>query len=107
MYGDMGGKVGRWGGDSGGKKFPLFSYSTCCWSLAHSLYPHSRHNSGVLLFDEHPQRQKNPRPNGYKQLKGRDGFRIRVADYRIIYDIFDHILTVDVIDLGHRKDIYE
>ena len=50
---------------------------------------------------------KNPRPHGYKKLVGRDGFRIRVADYRIIYDIFDDILTVEVIDLGHRKDIYE
>jgi mRNA interferase RelE/StbE len=50
---------------------------------------------------------KNPRPPGYKKLKGRDGFRIRVANYRIIYDIFDDILQVDVIDLGHRKDIYE
>jgi mRNA interferase RelE/StbE len=50
---------------------------------------------------------KNPRPAGYKKLKGRDGYRIRVADYRIIYDIFDDILQVDVIDLGHRKDIYE
>lgn len=50
---------------------------------------------------------KNPRPAGYKKLKGRDGFRIRVANYRIIYDIFDNILTVDVIDLGHRKDVYE
>lgn len=49
----------------------------------------------------------NPRPQGYKKLKGRDGFRIRVANYRIIYDIFDNILSVDVIDLGHRKDIYE
>jgi mRNA interferase RelE/StbE len=29
----------------------------------------------------------NPRPLGYKKLKGRDGYRIRVADYRIIYDI--------------------
>lgn len=48
-----------------------------------------------------------PRPQGYKKLKGRDGFRIRVANYRIIYDIFDNILSVDVIDLGHRKDIYE
>lgn len=48
-----------------------------------------------------------PRPAGYKKLKGRDGFRIRVADYRIIYDIFDDILTVDVINLGHRKEIYE
>jgi mRNA interferase RelE/StbE len=50
---------------------------------------------------------KNPRPHGYKQLKGRDGFRIRVADYRIIYDIFEDILTIEIIDLGHRKDIYE
>lgn len=49
----------------------------------------------------------NPRPNGYKKLKGRDGYRIRVADYRIIYDIFDDILLVEVIDLRHRKDIYE
>ena len=50
---------------------------------------------------------KNPRPHGYKKLVGRDGFRIRVADYRIIYDIFDDILTVEVIDLGHRKGIYK
>ena len=48
----------------------------------------------------------NPRPQGYKKLKGRDGYRIRVADYRIIYDIFDDALLIDVIDLGHRKDIY-
>jgi mRNA interferase RelE/StbE len=50
---------------------------------------------------------KNPRPAGYKKLKGRNGYRIRVADYRIIYDIFDDILQVDVIDMGHRKDVYE
>ncbi|MEZ4776580.1 MAG: type II toxin-antitoxin system RelE/ParE family toxin [Bacteroidia bacterium] len=50
---------------------------------------------------------ENPRPQGCKKLKGRDGYRIRVADYRIIYDIFDDILQVNVIDLGHRKDIYE
>lgn len=49
----------------------------------------------------------DPRPNGYKKLKGRDGYRIRVADYRIIYDIFDQELIVDVIDLGNRRDIYE
>lgn len=50
---------------------------------------------------------ENPRPSGCKKLRGRDGYRIRVADYRIIYDIFDHILLVDVIDLGHSRDIYE
>ena len=45
----------------------------------------------------------NPRPQGYKKLKGRDGFRIRVGDYRVIYDIFDDVLLVDVIDLGTEK----
>lgn len=50
---------------------------------------------------------ENPRPAGYKKLKGRDAFRIRVADYRIIYEIQDSKLLVEVIDLGNRKDIYE
>jgi len=40
-------------------------------------------------------------------LKGREGYRIRVADYRIIYEIFDTVLLIEVIDLGHRKEIYE
>ena len=49
----------------------------------------------------------NPRPHGYKKLKGRDGYRIRVSNYRVIYNIFDNQLIVDIITLGHRKDIYE
>ncbi len=49
----------------------------------------------------------NPRPKGCKKLKGRKAYRIRVADYRIIYEIIDDVLLVDVIDLGHRKDIYQ
>ncbi|MEX2231743.1 MAG: type II toxin-antitoxin system RelE/ParE family toxin [Cyclobacteriaceae bacterium] len=38
----------------------------------------------------------NPRLHGCKRLKGRDGYRIRVADYRILYDIFDSILLVEL-----------
>lgn len=49
---------------------------------------------------------ENPRPQGYKKLKGRDGYRIRVSNYRIIYNIFDNELIIDIIRLGHRKDIY-
>ncbi len=51
--------------------------------------------------------ENNPRPPGCKKLKGRDSYRIRVGDYRIIYDIFDRELVVDVVALGHRKDIYQ
>jgi mRNA interferase RelE/StbE len=49
---------------------------------------------------------ENPRPVGYKKLKGREGCRIRVGDYRIIYEIFDGELLIEVVALGHRKDIY-
>ncbi|MGV3656995.1 MAG: type II toxin-antitoxin system RelE family toxin [Chitinophagaceae bacterium] len=49
----------------------------------------------------------NPRPSGYLKLKGRDGYRIRVGNYRIIYEIKDKILVVLVIAIAHRKDVYE
>ncbi len=49
---------------------------------------------------------KNPRPIGYKKLIDRSGYRIRIGDYRIIYDIFEDVLVVNIIDLGQRKDIY-
>lgn len=51
--------------------------------------------------------EENPRPQGYKKLKGREGFRIRIGNYRVIYNIFDKELIVDVITLGNRRDIYE
>ena len=50
--------------------------------------------------------ETNPRPFGYKKLKGREAYRIRIGDYRIIYEIEDKILTVIVIDAGNRKEIY-
>ena len=49
----------------------------------------------------------NPLPHGYIKLKGRDGYRIRVGDYRVIYDIFDKELVIDVIAIGNRRDIYD
>jgi len=50
---------------------------------------------------------ENPRPNGYRKLRGRLGYRLRVADYRIIYNIIDNELIVNVINIGHRKDVYK
>lgn len=48
----------------------------------------------------------NPRPIGYIKLTGRPGYRIRIGDYRVIYKIEDKILSVFVVDIGDRKDIY-
>jgi mRNA interferase RelE/StbE len=49
----------------------------------------------------------NPRPHGYRKLVDRNGYRIRIGDYRVIYDILDKVLIIDVIAIGHRKDIYD
>jgi mRNA interferase RelE/StbE len=51
--------------------------------------------------------QTNPRPTNCKKLSGsKNDYRIRIADYRIIYSIEDNILSVFVITVGHRKNIY-
>ena len=48
----------------------------------------------------------SPRPPGVKKLTGRDAWRIRVGDYRVIYEIDDAALTVLVVDVGHRRQVY-
>jgi mRNA interferase RelE/StbE len=49
-----------------------------------------------------------PRPNGVKKLKGEENsYRIRVGDYRVIYDIFDDVLLVSVVEVGHRSEVYK
>jgi mRNA interferase RelE/StbE len=49
----------------------------------------------------------DPRPYGYKKLKGEDAYRIRVGDYRVIYEINDNTIIVTVVSAGHRKNIYK
>ena len=49
----------------------------------------------------------DPRPPGCKKLKGRSGYRIREGNYRVIYEINDKILTVTVVEVGDRKEIYD
>jgi len=41
-----------------------------------------------------------------KRLGGSPYFRFRFGDYRCVYNVIDCILTIDVIDVGHRKVIY-
>ena len=50
---------------------------------------------------------KNPRPAGYKKLKGRPGYRIRKGDYRIIYEVYDAKLIVNVVIVAHKREVYE
>lgn len=47
-----------------------------------------------------------PRPPGCKKLSGRDGWRIRVGNFRAIYEIDDEAKKVLILHIGHRSDVY-
>jgi mRNA interferase RelE/StbE len=49
----------------------------------------------------------NPRPTGCVKLEGAESlWRVRVRDYRVVYQITDRQLLVTVVKIGHRKDVY-
>ncbi|OAV72846.1 Toxin RelG [Bacteroidales bacterium Barb6] len=51
--------------------------------------------------------EQNPRPFGYCKLVGSDDkYRIRTGDYRVVYSIKDDVLTVKVIKIDHRSEVY-
>ena len=48
-----------------------------------------------------------PRPPGSTKLSGSDlTYRIRVGNYRVVYEIHDEIILIEVVKVGHRKDVY-
>jgi mRNA interferase RelE/StbE len=49
---------------------------------------------------------ENPRPVGCEKLSGQEKYRIRQGSYRIIYSIQDSRLTVWVVKIGHRREVY-
>jgi len=52
------------------------------------------------------QLAEDPRPASCQKLKGRDAWRIRVGNYRVIYEIDDQARNVVILNVGHRKEIY-
>ncbi len=51
---------------------------------------------------------ENPHPPGAKKLSGKQSdWRIRVGDYRILYEIGDEVRIVKIYRIGHRRDVYE
>ena len=49
---------------------------------------------------------ENPRPHDCKKLSAQEKYRVRCGDYRILYSIEDVILIVNIVKVGHRKDVY-
>ncbi|MBI4619085.1 MAG: type II toxin-antitoxin system RelE/ParE family toxin [Desulfobacterales bacterium] len=48
----------------------------------------------------------DPRPFGCEKLSGYERYRIRQGNYRIVYSVQDKELTIWVVKIGHRRDIY-
>lgn len=48
----------------------------------------------------------DPRPNGSEKLSAQERYRIRQGNYRIIYSIQDFELTIWVVKIGHRREVY-
>ena len=48
----------------------------------------------------------DPRPTGCEKLSGKDKYRVRQGRYRIVYSISDVELTVVVVKVGHRREVY-
>lgn len=80
---------------------------TVVWTNAarkqlHKLDPQTRR--GIMLAVtglEH-----NPRPPSAKKLVERPEWRLRWRDYRVIYLVADQAITVKVVRVGHRRDVY-
>ncbi len=48
----------------------------------------------------------NPRPVGCEKSSEADWYRVRQGDYRIVYIIDDDEFLVEVVKIGHRKEVY-
>lgn len=49
---------------------------------------------------------ENPRPMGCEKLSGGEKYRMRQGVYRILYEIHDVMVTVVVVKIGHRREVY-
>ena len=62
--------------------------------------------SVLRILDKIESLREDPRPVGSEQLSGMERSRIRQGCYRIIYSIFDDEIVVEIVKVGHRKDVY-
>lgn len=58
------------------------------------------------ILDKLDKLAENPFPSGVEKMHDEPGYRVRVGDYRIVYDVLHHEVTVFVIRIGHRREVY-
>ena len=62
---------------------------------------HARISRRILSLED------NPRPRGVKKLSGREEYRLRVGDYRVLYTVDDTDSMVTIFAIGHRREVYQ
>jgi mRNA interferase RelE/StbE len=58
------------------------------------------------ILSRHENLGRDPRPTGGEKLTGHELYRVRQGNYRILYSVQDNELTLWVIKVGHRKEVY-
>lgn len=63
--------------------------------------------TAVRIFDRIRSLADEPRPRGSRKIRGAEGvWRLRAGNYRVVYRVDDTLRSVDVIAIGHRRDVY-
>jgi len=68
--------------------------------LAQLSHPYARVRDAIRALAQ------DPRPQRSLKLTGREGWRVRVGDYRVVYEIDDQQRTVTILHVGHRREVY-
>jgi mRNA interferase RelE/StbE len=50
--------------------------------------------------------RENPRPPGVDKLSGQERYRVRQGNYRVLDTVADAMRTVEIVKVGHRRDVY-
>lgn len=64
-------------------------------------------NDRIRIIEKIKSLSQDPHPTGSKKLSGQEKYRMRQGNYRILYQIIDDELIINVVKVGHRQDVYK
>ena len=60
----------------------------------------------IKIINKIQNLSEDPHPVGSIKISNQEKYRLRIVNYRVLYKVEDNILTIFIIKVGHRKDIY-
>lgn len=64
-------------------------------------------NDRIRIIEKIKSLLQDPHPKGSKKLSGQEKYRMRQGNYRILYQLIDDELIINVVKVGHRQDVYK